>query len=284
MRQMRWWIVGLVTDLAVLYNLERLDVGGGHPVDFQVLLYILVLAAVACTIAVPAFGRRPLVASLGLWSGIYVLGRLAWPADRPLLERAPVYLLIAELALLGISVLLAYEVARALHRFEEAVEQVTLPDPQRWVVLLKDAADAIATEINRSRRYERPLTVVVVKPEAQSIPLILQHMVQEVQHKIATHYAIVSLGRMLKITLRRTDLVLLEDRERNRFIILCPETGREAAETLADRVQRAAPEQLGFDVACGIAGFPDEALTFDEVTRLAEAKMRSASNAAPAAE
>ncbi len=281
MHRLRWWIAALVVGLAFLYNLERLHLDNGYPADFR-LLYVVILVAVVRMVVAPVFTGWPLGVSMVLWLAVYVAGRVVWPTDRPFLERTPLYLLIAEVALLAFFVWLAYQVGRALHGFEEAVEQVTLPDPQRWVAMLNDAGDAIATEINRSRRYERPMSVVVVKPETQSVPLILHRMVQEVQHKIATHYAIVSLGRMLKITLRRTDLVLLEDRERDRFIILCPETCREAAQSLADRVQRAAPEQLGFDVACGIAGFPDEALTFDEVTKLAEARMRSASNAAPA--
>jgi hypothetical protein len=120
--------------------------------------------------------------------------------------------------------------------------------------------------------------VVVIKPEAQSIPLILQRMVQEVQRKIATHYAIVTLGRMLKVTLRRTDLVLLEDREQGRFIVLCPETDNQGAQTLVDRVQHTALEQVGFSVACGISAFPDNGLVFEDVVRLAESRLRAMPN------
>jgi hypothetical protein len=169
-------------------------------------------------------------------------------------------------------------VARALREFVRAVEQLTIPDAERWVLDLKHAADAISTEVNRSRRYQRPLSVLVVEPRLDTVRFTLERLFAEVQRGIARHYAIVNLGRMLRVTLRRTDVITLEDRLRGRFIVLCPETTVDGATTLRDRIQDFAPQELGFTVECGTGIFPDDALTFEDVVRIAASRVGQPTN------
>jgi GGDEF domain-containing protein len=82
-------------------------------------------------------------------------------------------------------------------------------------------------------------------------------------------YVITSLARIISKQLRRTDMVL-DQHERGRFIIISPDTSASSSETLAQRIKSAAAEQLGVTVSCGVASFPDEALTFEELVHQAE--------------
>ena len=277
MKRLRWWVLGLIIALVAFYNLERLSFGQECLLNIELFLYGLALVAVISAIAVRALRRLPgWGVALG-WLIIYLIGTLLMP-DARWAEVGPMYLylLITESAALYILVWLACRVSGALEEFSAAVEQVTVPDADRWVIQLQEAQDAIETEINRSRRYERPLSVVCVRPDFDTIEFVLDRLVKEVQQSIAHHYAIVNLGRMLKISMRRTDLILLEDRRRGCFVVLCPETDRAGATLLVERVRVFAQEELGFAVDCGTALFPEDALTFKEVV---EQAMRHADEA-----
>jgi len=89
-----------------------------------------------------------------------------------------------------------------------------------------------------------------------------------------TRYVITSLARVISNQLRRTDLVL-DQRDQGRFIILSPDTNAASSASVADRIQAAAAVQLGVLVSCGVASFPDEALTFEELVHQAKSNLRS---------
>jgi hypothetical protein len=111
------------------------------------------------------------------------------------------------------------------------------------------------------------------------VRLTLERLVAEVQRSIACHYAIVNLARLLRVTLRRTDVITLEDRQRGRFIVLCPETSTESAAVLTERIKRFAPQELGFEVACGTGLFPDDALTFEDTVKIAISRVGESADA-----
>ncbi len=273
MKRLRWWVVALIVGLVAFYNLERVTLGEENLLDIQVLLYVMVLMAVVSTIALSPLGKLPGWAIALGWLGVYGLSALLLLDGRcSQMGSACLYLLIAEAAMLYVLVWLASQVSGALQEFAAAVEQVTIPDPERWVMQIQDARGAIQTEINRTLRYERPLSIVCVRPDFDTVQFVLQRIFAKVQESIAHHYAVVNLGRMLKTTLRRTDLITLEDRSKGRFVVLCPETEMGDASILAERIAAISDQELGMSVVWGGAVFPDDASTFDEAVALAAAR------------
>jgi GGDEF domain-containing protein len=65
---------------------------------------------------------------------------------------------------------------------------------------------------------------------------------------------------------------VLRDR-RGRFIILCPETDLENASLLAKRISQAVKERISLRVLWGVAAFPEEALTFDDLLQKARERL-----------
>ena len=274
MKRLRWWVVALIVGLVVFYNLEQVILSEENLLDIQTLSYVLVLMAVVSTIALLPLGKLPgWAVGLG-WLVVYGLSALLLSdGKRSQMGSAYLYLLIAEAAMFYMLVWLASQVSGALQEFAAAVEQVTVPDVERWVISMQDAKakGAIQTEINRSLRYERPLSIVCIRPNFDTVQFVLQRIFAEVQESIAHHVAIANLGRMLKLSLRRTDLITLEDRSEGLCIVLCPETDISAASVLAQRIATTSDQELGFSVIWGSAAFPDDAPTFDEVVALAVA-------------
>lgn len=274
MTHLRRSVVALVINLAIFYNIERLDFGARDVVDIQSFVYILGLAGILSVLLVPWLARQRVTISLVIWVIVYFLFKLLVFNNRPLLGDVYTYLTITEIALLMISVWWAHDVGRHLLDFEEAVKNITFADISRRVRKLEDAQEDIQTELIRSRRHNHPLTVMVVEPEPDSIQVALNRTIEEVQRAMMTRYVTTSLARVISNQLRRTDMVL-DQRDRGRFVILSPDTNAANAAALADRIQAAAAVQLGVLVSCGVASFPDEALTFEELVHQAKISVRS---------
>jgi GGDEF domain-containing protein len=273
MTHQRRSIIALLIALTLFFNIERLDFGQPNIIDIQTFVYVIGTLAVLSLIMLPVMWRASFAVSLALWIGIYLLCKVMYFNTRPLLGGIHTYLSITEVALLSLLIWLAHDLGRSLHDFEEAVKNITLSDVNRRVRKIDEAIEDIRMELVRSRRHQRPLTVIVIEAKPESIQAVLHRTVQDVQRAMMTRYVVTSLARVIGNQLRRTDMVL-DQRDRGRFVILSPDTNVASSSVVVDRIQAAAAEQLGVSIACGIAAFPDDALTFEELVHRAEATLQ----------
>jgi GGDEF domain-containing protein len=273
MKHLQRSMIFLLIGLTIFFNIERVDIGSKDTIDIQSFVYILGALAVISVIGIRFLRRSSLYISVALWLGVYLCCKLFLFTDRPLFGDIYTYLSITEMTLLWILIGLAHIVARAFSDFQEAVENITLSDVSHRVLTLSEAENDIHNELTRSRRYHRPLSVVVVEPDPDSIQISLHRTVREVQQSMMTRYVITSLARVFDRVLRRIDLIITQQ-EQGRFVILCPETDAAGSGVVMDRVREAISNQLGVSVRCGAASFPDEALTFEELVSQAELQMQ----------
>jgi hypothetical protein len=272
-------IVILIITLAIFFNIERLDVNEENIVDIQTFVYILGTVAVVLTIIVPFLRKWSVFASVLFWLGLYLVGKLFLFYHQPIIGEVYTYLTITEVTFLSVLVWLAHRAAKNISDFEEAVENITMVNVNGRVRSLDDALEDIQIEMFRSRNHHHPLSVILIEPEPESLKVILHQAVQEVQNAIMNSYVITKLADSLSRHLRRTDLVL-EERERGRFVILCPDTNVNDLEVLVEYIQATAVEILGVSVKYGTATFPEEALTFEELVHQAEMKLHQESTQA----
>ncbi len=264
-------LVGLLVYLAFVYNIERLDFGQQNIVDLNTFVYVLILVAVVSQIALQPLARMKTRLQMALWLGVYGIGRLilwAFFAQAPF-GGMETYVLITEMALLALGVLLGHRVAQDHLDFEDAVENLSLSGQNRRARKLETAAEDIQLELSRSRRHHYPLSVIVVQSDPDSLTEVIHRTVQEVQRAMMGRYVLAGLGRALGRHLRRTD-ILVDQMEKGRYVIVSPDTDTERARLLIERLQTMVAGRLGIRVSCGIASFPDEALTFEELVQTAE--------------
>lgn len=279
MTHQRRSIIALLIGLTLFFNIERLDFGQANTIDIQTFVYVVGILAVFSVITLPVLWRAPFAVSLALWLGIYLVCRLTYFNTRPFLGGIHTYLSITEIAFVSLLIWLAHDLGRSLHDFEEAVKNITFSDINHRIRDLDEAAEDIQLELTRVRRHQRPLSVIVVETKPESVRAALHRTVQEVQRAMLSRYVVTSLARVIGNQLRRTDLVL-NQRDRGRFIILSPDTNMVNSTVVVDRIQAAATEELGVSVACGIATFPEDALTFEELIHRAELSLQEPSDLA----
>jgi hypothetical protein len=263
MHRLRIQVSTLVLLLAFVFGVGQALPDGASPFGSIWAFYVALGLATAIVLRMRGLAQMSTAAMAACVTGVFVLMRA-----NPLLGAAnwsttDVFLTL--LTVLGsVSVVLvARQVALILVEFEDAVANITFGDLAR-IQSIDGAQEDISVEMSRARRHERPLTVTVLEVDPATVHAPLHRIVREVQEAMMQRYMMSGLARLAAQTTRRGDIVV-QDAARNRVIILSPEASPEQIARLADRLQVTARQRLGLPVRYGFAGFPHNALTFDEL-------------------
>lgn len=117
-------------------------------------------------------------------------------------------------------------------------------------------------EMTRARRYERPLTLLLIGVEGWST--------LAAERGRRTSFELLSaLATRSRRVLRDVDAIGLHGD--GRLAVLLPETPLEGAQVVAMRIQQAALEDVGLKTRIGAAVFPDDAVTVETLMLEAEA-------------
>ncbi len=163
---------------------------------------------------------------------------------------------------------LSYSIGQNIAQVDRLLEGLSSRTYPNRTLNVDAARDRISAELTRSRRYNRPLSVLVlefseIKERDQKAELV--------QKDLLKRFTFAKIGQLLGDYARQTDLIL-DDRSEH-FIIVCPETDYQAISVLADRIRTAIKEQLNTWIKWGTASFPNEALTFDDLIKTAHSRI-----------
>jgi GGDEF domain-containing protein len=111
---------------------------------------------------------------------------------------------------------------------------------------------------------------VVVESESEDGELTKEAF-RNIQHDLLTRFTTARVGQIIDDRIRQTDLVLRD--YKGRFIILCPETDLPSASLLAKRIAQSINERTSLRVLWGVAAFPEEALTFEDLLQKARQRL-----------
>ena len=250
--------------LAIIFFLGQLDRADRPVINLASYFYILVFVVVPCVVLIPSFYRAPQFISMIFWASIYfALSRIL---DRSLSAPVSVETVIIEVVLLELGVWLAYQLAGDLAHSESLVDTMAQSAFPNMAIELNAASERISNEVTRSRRYRRPLSLIMVQvaPENKDV---YRELFKTFQRDMLSRFSSARMGQIIGERIRQTD-ILLRDRV-GRFVILCPETTKENVSMLGNRIHEALEEGTGLKITWGCSSFPDEALTFDDLVNKA---------------
>ena len=96
-------------------------------------------------------------------------------------------------------------------------------------------------------------------------------MLKSIQQDLLNRFTSARVGQIINDRIRQTDLALRD--HRGRFVVLCPETDLDNTILLAKRIAQAVKERTNLSVLWGVAAFPEEALTFDDLLQKASERL-----------
>jgi GGDEF domain-containing protein len=278
MKQLRWLVILLVLCLTVLMNIERLDFGGTDLINLSTFVYALGSGGIVAVLVLQPRLQWPPYILAAIMVLVYCILKLFVFNDHPILGGIATYVTVTEVTLLTVVVMLGARLSNVLSDFESVVHQLIFPEIGSRVTKLDEATERITLELNKSRRHNRPLGIIVVKPSVESIQDWFNHLVNEVKLALTTRYLLNLLATKMVAITRRSDF-LIEDTARRRFIIVCPETDAKELPELRERIKAINDAKLaGVNIECGIASFPNGALTFEELLKEAERQSENSQN------
>lgn len=267
MTRLRWHIIGLLIWLVGCAHIDRFShsIGEAAALTPPAGLLSVGVAALLPIVAMSMERMRWLTlfvsALFALGLGATVSLTVGWS-------------LVIGLGLVGVTWFLSEQVALGLREFARSVELITLAAPGEGGTLrsLDAARELVDIEMVRSRRFERPLSLIIVEADREHIAAQTPRLLEEMQQTLVERYARATTANLLTRTLRRTDLVLADVRP-GRLVLVTPETNASEASWLASRVAQLVRERMGLETRYGVASFPQQALTFDDLRTVAEADL-----------
>jgi GGDEF domain-containing protein len=260
---------GAAVYLAVIFVLGQADYADRPLINFANYFYLAVLVAMPLTLFFPKISRISVYIPLLFWAIVYIvllqLINRNYSANR---GELPVVAL--EFMMLEIGVWFAHQLASQISHAESIMDALALSAFPNRARDIDSETQRIKIELTRSRRYHRPLSVVMIQSESDDETLTRESF-KNIQHDLMSRFTSARVGQIIDDRIRQTDLVLRD--YQGRFIVLCPETDLPNASLLAKRIAQAIKERTSLRVLWGVAAFPEEALTFEDLLQKARQRL-----------
>ena len=261
MRRLQIAIMVLIGWLFFFYNIERLS----EPINIASFVYVLVALSCIFVILTPAYrlqlhwifaGIVPIYIILKIYFGYPFFGR-----------NLPIT--VTEFVAIGVTLVLSHMVMQGVAGAREAIAELTLSQLREGSPFAAGQS-LIYREIRRARLNDRPLALLAISPEKDSLAVAVDRFVKEAQEEIMKRYVDARIASMLLDELQEFNIVTQRN---DHFIALLAETSAENVERTIKQLRAASADKLGVQLKIGHALFPSEAVTFEQLVTSAERRM-----------
>lgn len=147
-----------------------------------------------------------------------------------------------------------------------ATRQMRLALVAAQIPTLRNNMPAASAELRRARRYERSMSVLVLGMNRESLGDSASAPGGDPVGSLSRFEcaALVTLGWLLRDTIRESDLVSY-DAEHHLYTLVLPELGAEEAEGTAARLKEAFLSRASVALCAGIAEFPADGITLEDL-------------------
>lgn len=261
MRRLQVAIIVLIGWLFFFFNIERLS----DPINIASFVYVMVALSCILVMLTPVY-RLSLQWIFGGIFPIYVVLKLyfGYPFFGTNLP-----LTVTEIVAIGVTLVLGRVVMREVAEAREVVARLTLSQLREGFPF-EVGQSLIYREIRRARINDRPLALLSIAPDQNSVATAIDRFVKEAQEEIMKRYVDARIADMLLEELQDFNIVTQRN---DHFIALLAETRPENVERTIKQLRAASLEKLGVQLKIGHAVFPGEAVTFEQLVSNAERRM-----------
>lgn len=252
MQNHRVWIAATFVWLFTLFNIERIY----EPVNLASFVYALATLGSVSLLVLRPLRDLPLrwTASAALLTFFVTKCFVGYTVSFATLPIT----LVEAVAIAG-TMFLAHRIGRHADAFTDTTAELLQTIRGRNIPALTDVEPDMQREMRRARRYERPLAIVTVRPRDPSLGAALHLLVAQLEQDLVNRY---SRGRLAEVLLDETKSNDLVAWDGDQFVIMLPETDRNQAVQMLSRVTGRIESLLKFQVATGLADFPNDEITW----------------------
>ena len=255
--------------LALVFVLGQADYLGRPIINFASYFYLTAMIGVPATLFFPSVTRVSTTVPMAIWACIYIALTLLINRSHTTTS-TDLSVIVLEFVLLELGIWVAHQLAMQITHAESLMDELAVDAFPNRSQELDEGSQRIKIEFNRSRRYRRPLSMLLmeVDPAQQRDN---GEVLKTIQYDIVNRFTSARVGQIIDDRIRQTDLVLRD--RRWCYVILCPETDLSSVLLLARRIADAVKEKTGLTVLWGVSAFPEEALTFDDLLKKARQRL-----------
>lgn len=275
MTNLRRYFFWFALYLALIFVLGQADYTSRPLINFASYFYLMAMIGVPATLFFPHVTRVSPVVPMSVWAGLYFILPLAVNRMHTTTSN-DLSVIVLEFLLLELGIWLAYQLAQQITKAESVMDELALQAFPHRSEELDEGSHRVRTEFSRSRRYHRPLSLLLMEVDLEFHKENGQ-VLKSIQYDIANRLTVARVGQIIDDRLRQTDMVLRD--RRWCYVILCPETDLSAVLLLARRITESVRVKTGLAMRWGAAAFPEEALTFDDLMTKARQRLTNGDSA-----
>jgi GGDEF domain-containing protein/membrane protein implicated in regulation of membrane protease activity len=260
---MRFLVAALIVWLFLFYNIERLS----DPINLSSVAYTFVPLMAVLTILAPRLRKVPLGVLLVIPIPIFLVFK-AW-VGRPIWGTA-IPLTVTEICVIALTTILARWVSSGLSEFESAIAHITIGRVGKLPEPFSTGQGEMYREVRRARHHQRPLMLMAIGVEEESVQVALDRMVQEVQRAMMKQYVLSGVSKILCDELADYNIIAQRN---DHFLALLPEVTPAKLTDLIERLHKTVSERVGVTLQIGTASFPEDAMTFESLMEKAVREM-----------
>ncbi|MEO8394817.1 MAG: sugar transferase [Chloroflexota bacterium] len=255
MARFRLLLVILVIWLSLLFNIERPNWFGLGSLDLPSIVYIVAGIVCMTILLLPDLGYLPVGLLVVAVLILYIPIRIITTTDDA--AHDSIYVIVSEFIVLTLTVIISRLVTFAVSNFEKAVENVIVRPENSRVLPPADGEEAISNELLRARRYERPVSLMIVR--ANELKKLEKSLTKQFALETAFQqkYLQNKVAQVISSLIYRSDIVTTYQDD----LVLClPETADHDAKALAREISDMLKARLNLSAEIGLAVFPEDAL------------------------
>jgi GGDEF domain-containing protein len=166
---------------------------------------------------------------------------------------------------------LAQRVSHCVNEFEQASSQLMTARLTNNVHPFDKEQSELYRSVRRSRKYDRPLSVMTMQADPESVQHHLHQLIADAQRASINEYVLARIADVMSRTLSDCDVIA---RRGDCFIVVMPETDATAAEHVSRKLSDAIRGNMGISLKLGLSSFPDSELTLYGLLEEATERMR----------
>ena len=268
MKKLRFRIILLTCWLVSFYLAERL----WEPISISPITYLFILFLVIVVLIIPHLSLKQEWFVITLPALLFLVIKAVM--QLPLIGRAlPVT--VIEFSAIILTTLLLFWVRSSVQEFESAVTEITLGNGKKVIETATEGQSILYREVRRARNHQRPLTLMAIAVDENSIKANVDQMIKEAQQNIIRQFTLTNVSRTLCEKLEDCDIVVQTN---DHFLIVLPETKPDDIPGLIERLRKQVTDQVGVELIVGTASLPQDGFTFEGLLDKANLEMQAATD------
>ncbi len=167
--------------------------------------------------------------------------------------------------------LLSYRIGSHLHQLEKALLQTMLIRHGVNLQSQETVQKEMEREIRRARRFERPLSLLCIESKNVSAEVELHDYLKQIVSQLENQIRKGQIAELFASQTKANDILSFHN---GKFLILLPETEKQQAEALAQRLNLLCEQNLKLSIQTTAASFPGDELTLSGlISRTADSKL-----------